>query len=72
MNDSWRDLIIDAIRERLIVTRELEFDVANEEAEDLCEAIFDTLDIDSDLQDVQWTVLARAITGRDFSVINSK
>lgn len=70
--DSWRDLIVDAIRERLITTRCANFDAASEEAKDLCDAVFDTLDIDSELQDVPWNIIARTITGRDFSVINSK
>lgn len=69
MSDSWRDLITDAIQEQLMVTYGLEFDAVHEEARDLCDAIFDTLDVDSKLQDVPWNTIGRAIKGRDFSVL---
>lgn len=72
MSETWRDIVNDAIRERLMETHKSEFDVANEEARDLCDAIFDALEIESELQDVSWNIIARVITGRNFSVIDSK
>lgn len=69
MSETWRDTINDAIRERLMETHKSEFDLANEEARDLCDSIFDALEVGPELQDIPWNTIARAITGRDFSVL---
>lgn len=71
MSETWRDIITDAIRERLMsTTHALTFNAANEEARDLCDIIFDALEIEPELQDVSWNVIARAIAGRNFSVVS--
>ena len=70
MSETWRDIISDAIRERLLETHALTFNAANEEARDLCDSIFDVLEVEPELQDVSWNVIARAIAGRNFSVVS--
>ena len=61
MDETLRDVINDAIRDRLMETHKSEFDAANEEARDLCDAIFDALEIEPEFQDVSWETITEGI-----------
>lgn len=69
MSETWRDTINDAIRDYYMNKYTYDFSVANDKARNLCDAIFDALEIESELQDVSWDVIARTIKGRDFSIL---
>lgn len=61
MSETWRDIVNDAICDCLEKTRQtIESDSVNEEARDICDAIFDALEIEPALQDTKWTAFTIA------------
>ena len=68
MEETLRDVINDAICARLMETHHSDYDVANEEARNLCDAIFYSIGIEPEFQDVSWTITAENIVGSEKSV----
>lgn len=70
MSETWRDIVKDVLYAKLVKNYGTDSDAANEEAKELCDVIFDALEVNSYLQDTPWSLLAKNI--RNVENINSK